>query len=238
MRLDLYLLNNGYFDSRNKAQYEIKKGNVFVNGSPILKSSHEVSDSDIIELNHDNGLKYVSKGGLKLEKALSYYKINPNNLVCLDIGSSTGGFTDCLIKNGASLVYAVDTGSNQLHESLKNNKKVISKENTNYLDLDSSKLNKIDLVVIDVSFVRIETILEKVINDFKEVKVIALIKPQFELGKVYIKNGVVKDPKLHKMVIENIKTFLELKNVEYKDIIESPILGGSGNKEFLISFDL
>ncbi len=238
MRLDNKLVELGLIESRNKAKYEIESGNVLVNNKVVTKPAYEIKEDDNIEFIKQNELKYVSKGGLKLEKALKEYNINPLNLTCLDIGSSTGGFTDCLIQNGAKLVYAIDTGTNQLHESLRNNPKIISYESTNFLTLDISKLDKIDLIVIDVSFVKVETILDKVIDSYKDAIVISLIKPQFEIGKTYIKNGVIKDPKVHKKVIEQIELYLKSKQIKYSKIIESPILGGSGNKEYLISFKI
>ena len=238
MRLDQYLVENSFYESRNKAKYEIEKGNILVNNVPILKASFIIKESYTINVIKENELKYVSKGGLKLERAIDYYKIDVKDKTCLDIGSSTGGFTDYLIKNGIKEVYAVDTGTNQLHESLKNNPKVHSLEKTNFLDMNLSMKDSIELIVIDVSFVKLETILDRVIKEFKNVDVVALIKPQFELGKTYIKNGVVKDPKLHKMVIDNIILYLNSFNVNPREVIDSPILGGSGNKEFLISFKL
>ncbi len=238
MRLDQYLVENSFYESRNKAKYEIEKGNVLVNNVPILKASFIIKESDTINVIKENELKYVSKGGLKLERAIDYYKIDVKDKTCLDIGSSTGGFTDYLIQNGAKEVYAVDTGTNQLHESLKNNPKVHSLEKTNFLDMVLSMKDSIELIVIDVSFVKLETILDRVIKEFKNVDVVGLIKPQFELGRTYIKNGVVKDPKLHKMVIDNIILYLNSFNVNPREVIDSPILGGSGNKEFLISFKL
>ncbi|MBP5342898.1 TlyA family RNA methyltransferase [bacterium] len=238
MRLDQYLVNNNYYESRNKAKYEIDNGNVLVNSVPVLKSSYLVSLDDVISIIKENELKYVSKGGLKLERALEYYKIDVENKTCLDIGASTGGFTDCLLKHKAKEVYAVDTGYNQLHESLRGMTEIHSYEKTNFLSMDLFFKDDIDIIVIDVSFVKLETILERVLKEFKNVVVIALIKPQFELGKTYIKNGVVKDKKLHDMVINNIKLYLSSYNVSIKEVIESPILGGSGNKEFLISFKI
>lgn len=238
MRLDNEIVYRGLIESRSKAKYEIENGNVLVNNKTITKPSYDVIDSDSIEIIKEKELKYVSKGGLKLEKALFEFNIDPNGLVCLDIGSSTGGFTDCLIQSGAKLVYSIDTGTNQLHEKLRKDKRVVSLENTNFLNLDMSNFEKINLVVIDVSFISVTTILDKLINEFKDVKVISLIKPQFEIGRTFIKNGVIKDPKVHKQVLDKIELYLKSKNVKYSRIIDSPILGGSGNKEFLISFDL
>ena len=143
-----------------------------------------------------------------------------------------------MIQSGASMVYAIDVGTNQLHESLKTNPKVMSLENTNFLTMDISNFNKIDIAVIDVSFIQVEKIYDRLIRDFKGLTVVSLIKPQFEIGKSYIKNGVIKDPKLHNQVKEQITLYLKSKNIPYEDIIDSPILGGSGNKEFLISFKI
>ena len=237
MRLDQFLKEEGYFESRAKAQYEIKEGNIKVNDITILKPSFEVTSNDHIEV-LEGTLEYVSRGGLKLEKALDAYQIDVNGKTCLDIGASTGGFTHCLINSGASLVYALDVGSLQLHESLRNNPKVISLENTNFLTYDLSNLSKIDIIVIDVSFIKVETILERIIKNFKDVTVVFLIKPQFELGHIYMKNGVVKDEKMRQYAIKQITSFIEHYNIKLSPVIESPIKGGSGNIEYLSSFKL
>ena len=235
MRLDLYLVECSIFESRNKAQYEIKNGKVTVNNKIVTKSSYDVSDDDIVDTMPDT-LKYVSKGGLKLEKALNYFSIDVKGKTCLDIGASTGGFTDCLIQYGAKEVYSVDVGTDQLHESLKTNPKVHSYEKTNFLTMDLNILPKIDIIVTDVSFIKVETILERVIDSFNDVTVIFLIKPQFEVGRMYIKNGVIKDESIRVKVINDIKEFLKSHNINTNEIIESPILGGSGNKEYLTYF--
>ena len=235
MRLDLYLVECSIFESRNKAQYEIKSGKVTVNNKIVTKSSYDVSDDDIVDTMPDT-LKYVSKGGLKLEKAIDYFNIDVNGKTCLDIGASTGGFTDCLIQYGAKEVYSVDVGTDQLHESLKSNPKVHSYEKTNFLTMDLNILPKIDIIVTDVSFIKVETILERVIDSFNDATVIFLIKPQFEVGRMYIKNGVIKDESIRVEVINDIKEFLKSHNIKTNEIIESPILGGSGNKEYLTYF--
>ncbi|MCR5741327.1 MAG: TlyA family RNA methyltransferase [Gammaproteobacteria bacterium] len=232
MRLDQYLVNNSFYESRNKAQYEIKNSKVMVNNKIVTKASFDVSDSDTVKV-LDQSLIYVSKGGLKLEKALDYFKIDPHGFVCLDIGSSTGGFTDCLLKRGASEVYAVDVGTDQLHKSLREDMRVHLYENTNFLSFDLSQLKKLDIIVTDVSFIKVETILERVIDNFKDVIVVFLIKPQFELGHIYLKGGVVKEEALHNKAINQVIEFLKSKNVSINEVIESPILGGSGNKEYL-----
>ncbi len=233
MRLDNYLVSNGFFESRNKAQYEIKNENVLVNKKTITKASFDVSDADVVEVLSSETLKYVSKGGLKLERALDYFMINPSNLSCLDIGSSTGGFTDCLLKRGAKEVYAVDTGTNQLHESLRSNEKIHLYENTNFLKMDLDILKDIKLITIDVSFTKVEPILERVIKSFKDVSVVFLITPQFELGQVYLKGGVVREESLRNKVKTQILDFIKSYGIKTNEIIDSPILGGSGNKEYL-----
>ena len=154
--------------------------------------------------------------------------------VILDIGASTGGFSDCSIQNGAKLVYAVDVGTNQLHEKLRNNPKIVSYENTNILDFDITNLEKIDFIVMDVSFVSIEYLLPK-INEFitDNNQFICLIKPQFEVGKMKMKNGVVKDKSIHIQVINNVKEELNKYGLDIFKLVKSPILGQSGNTEFL-----
>ncbi len=237
MRLDLYLVECGIFESRNKAQYEIKNSKVTINNKIVTKPSYDVSDRDIVDTLPDT-LKYVSKGGLKLEKALEYFNIDVLDKVCLDIGSSTGGFTDCLIQKGAKEVYSIDVGTDQLHELLKSNPKVHSYEKTNFLTMPLDILPKIDIIVTDVSFIKVETILERVISSFKDTKVIFLIKPQFEVGRMYIKNGVIKDESVRLNVKSDILNFLKSHNIKTNEIIDSPILGGSGNKEYLTYFEI
>ncbi|MCB9498645.1 MAG: TlyA family RNA methyltransferase [Bacillales bacterium] len=237
MRLDIYLVQNQYFESRNKAVYSIKKGLVLINGLVVDKPSFIVSDSDIVSVK-DDALKYVSKGGLKLEKALSFYKISPKGYSCLDIGSSTGGFTDCLLQNGAKLVYSIDVGTDQLHKKLKEDSRVKSYEQTNFLDFNLTVLPKIDLICIDVSFTSIKPIIKRIVENFKETIIIALIKPQFEAGKIYMKNGVLKDKNIQKSILNDIKAFLKSLNLSYDEVIDSPIKGGSGNQEYLIKINI
>jgi len=232
MRLDNYLVLKGYFDSRTKAQSIIKSKLVKVNDKIIDKPSFDINDNDVVLVTKDN-CPYVSRGGLKLEEAIKVFNLDFKDKVVLDIGSSTGGFTDCAIKHGARLVYAVDVGRDQLHESLKNNPKVISYEETNIKDIDSFE-NKIDYVVMDVSFVSIEYIIEYIYKFVSESDAfMCLIKPQFEVGKMYLKNGIVKDKNLYRKVLENIIAKLSEYNLGIVDIRLSPIKGGSGNKEFI-----
>lgn len=239
-RLDVFLVKNGYYETRNKAQNAIESKDIKVNDKVIDNSSHKVDENSKIEI-ISVSLPYVSRGGLKLEKALKVFDINPFNNIVLDIGASTGGFTDCILQNGARKVYALDVGENQLHESLKNNGKVISLEKTNFRTIDTNlyKTYNIDLIVIDVSFISLSYIFEnasKILNQDK--KIIALIKPQFETNrKEHNKNGVVNNPKIHFDVIKNVinsanKYGLYLNKLDY-----SPIKGDkSGNIEYISLF--
>ena len=230
MRLDLFLVEKGYFKTRSKAKLALDEGQVLVNGKKE-KASYDAKEDDLIELVNVN--PYVSRGGLKLEGAINSFRLDFKDKVILDIGASTGGFTDCSLKHGAKLVYAVDVGTLQLDESLRNNPKVISYEQTNIKDIDHFD-NDIDYLVMDVSFVSIEHLLpslDHLITDNNAL--ICLIKPQFELGHLNMKNGIVKDKKLHMKVLNNVFEELKLYNLGIYKLIESPILGGSGNKEFL-----
>lgn len=231
MRLDLYLVENNYFESRNKAKNEIENGNVIIDGKVIKKSSFDVNDNMNIVIS-DNICPYVSRGGYKLEKAINEFMLDFNNRTILDIGASTGGFTDCALKNGAKLVYSLDVGSSQLHESLRNNSKVVVLENTNILDYNPNI--EFDYLVMDVSFVSIEYLLPKLdelIND--DNSLICLIKPQFEVGKIHLKNGIVKDKNLYLKILENLNSELSKYNLGIEKITLSPIKGGDGNKEFI-----
>ena len=231
-RIDVLLFEKNYYNSREKAKEAIKSSKVKLNGQLVTKPSLEVEENCEFET---LPFSFVSRGGIKLQKAIETFKIDLKDKVVLDIGASTGGFTEVCLKNGAKKVYAVDTGKDQLDETLKTNSKVVNLEQTNYLNLDCSKFN-IDFVVIDVSFVSLTKILPKVATDFKIVGLVALIKPQFEVGLEYAKKhkGIVKDEKMHKKVLENIKNLLKNLNFSIFGEIESPIKGGDGNKEFLI----
>ncbi len=178
MRIDQYLVINKYFTSRTKAKEEIKNGHVYVNDKQILSPNYDYTNGIIKIINQ---MPYVSRGGLKLEKAINYFNLDFNDKVILDIGASTGGFTDCALKHGARKVYAVDVGTSQLDEGLKNNPKVVSQENTNILD---AKINeKVDILVMDVSFVSIKHLLDALLRFLDDDNyLVCLIKPQFEVG--------------------------------------------------------
>ena len=233
MRLDIYLTENNHTESRTKAKSLIEASLVMVNGKIISKSSFEINEDDEVKIIGNNN-PYVSRGGLKLEAAINNFNLDFKDKVVLDIGASTGGFTDCALQHGAKLVYAVDVGSDQLHPSLKNNPKVVSMEKTNVKDLTSLP-SPIDFVVMDVSFVSIEYLLPYIYKFVMEASdgFVMLIKPQFELGHQKLKNGVVRDSKTHLRVIENVKAELNKYNLGIYNLIPSPILGGDGNKEFL-----
>jgi len=233
MRLDTLIIEKKLTRSRSVASELIKKGLVKVNGKIIIKPSTKFSEGVVIEIIEQP--KYVSRGGLKLEKALIEFKINPKDLIVLDIGSSTGGFTDCLLQNSAKKVYAVDVGTDQFDPKLKNDPRIILMEKTDIRKIDLLP-EKPDLAVIDVSFISLELILKKVIDLLSpNAKIIALIKPQFETNKKdKNKSGVVKNDKLRKDSVEKIKNYASKIGLGVLKIIDSPLLGGAGNKEYFI----
>ena len=196
-RLDLLLVEKKFFETREKAKREIMAGNVIVNEQAVIKAGMMFKDTDELNIRIKDKLKYVSRGGLKLEKAIKIWNLDFKDKLVLDIGASTGGFTDCSLQNGAKLVFSVDVGKNQLDWKLRNNEKVVSMEEMHIKDLKESDLKgkKVDFIVIDVSFIS----LTKVIPYFKKFlsengKIIMLIKPQFEVGREKIgKNGVVEN---------------------------------------------
>lgn len=235
-RLDVYIFENGYYDTREKARIAIMEGKVFVNGQKEDKPGTMVkSESNIIV--KDNKLKYVSRGGYKLEKAIDVFNIILKEKTCMDIGSSTGGFTDCMLKNGAKKIFAVDCGTNQLDYSLRINKKVFTMENTNarYLTYDEIG-EKVDFITVDVSFISLKHIIPVVKNLLKDNGIsVMLIKPQFEAGKdKVLKHGIIKDKNIHVEVINNVIKFCQDENLYVYDLSFSPIKGPAGNIEFLI----
>lgn len=231
LRLDIYLKENMNI-SRQKAKELIESGNVKINGKEVIKPAFKVDESDDIKVSDsDNVLKYVSRGGYKLEKALKEFCINIKG-VCIDIGASTGGFTECMLREGADKVYAVDVGSDQLHNSLRNDKRVVSMENC---DIRNADIEKADFISCDVSFISLEKIfphIERLLKD--EGMCIFLIKPQFEAGRENLnKRGIVKDIKVHRKVIRDVIEYGRNSGLFVKDITYSPIRGGDGNIEYL-----
>ncbi len=233
-RLDVYLQTNNLAESRERAKQLILKSCVYVNNKLITKPSVKVNSSDKIEIK--NNFNYVSRGASKIEKAIKFFDVDLNDKIAVDIGASTGGFTDFLIKNNAKKVYAIDVGHGQLHESLKKNENVINLEGTNFRYIDTSIFcESIDIITVDVSFISLKLILPKIYeisND--QTDIIVLIKPQFEAGKQNVgKNGIIKDKKIHLEVLNNIKAYCDENGLHLKDLTFSPIKGGDGNIEYL-----
>jgi len=233
-RLDLLLLKNNLADSRHKAQGLILSGVVKVNGVIISKAGSLFDEDCKIEITQ-NSCPFVSRGGLKLQGALDSFKIDVKNLNCLDIGSSTGGFTDCLLQNGASKVIALDVGKNLLDEKIKNDERVYTIERFNARNLEKDVLPfEVDFIVIDVSFISLKIILKRVKEVLKNAKVLALIKPQFEAGRKNVKKGIVKDENVKFEVLSGIKEFAKTIGYKVEGIEKSPIKGAKGNEEFFI----
>ncbi|MBR1444365.1 MAG: TlyA family RNA methyltransferase [Firmicutes bacterium] len=235
-RIDI-AVKEKYNISRDKVKEIIGKGGVTLNGKAIKKASVMVEDSDEIILDTDMMIPYVGRGGLKMEGAIKVFGIDIENKICMDIGASTGGFTDCMLRYGARKVYAVDVGSEQLAKKLKNDARVISMEKTDIRRLKKEDIaDEIECIGADVSFISLEKILpyaEKLLKSGGELAV--LIKPQFEAGREYVgKGGIVKDIKIRKRVVKRITEFSGQIGFEVLGIAVSPIKGGSGNIEYLM----
>lgn len=233
-RLDIALKDSMNI-SRQKASELIKLSLVRVNNKIINKPSYIVSEDDSIVVDSsDDVLKYVSRGGYKLERAIDKFSININNKVCADIGASTGGFTHCMLQNGAKIVYTYDVGSNQLAEIIRNDSRVIVNENTDVRDVKDK--NFADFVSCDVSFISLRHILPVIyrfLNDKGEA--VILVKPQFEAGREFLnKKGIVKNPKVHKKVLKDIIEGCKLNNLYPRNLSYSPIKGGDGNIEYIL----
>ncbi|OGW03760.1 MAG: RNA methyltransferase [Nitrospinae bacterium RIFCSPLOWO2_01_FULL_39_10] len=234
-RLDNLLLERGIVQSRERAKGLILSGDVRVNGNPVNKAGTLIDENAEIEITKD--IPYVSRGGLKLEKAIKEFNINVKDKVAIDVGASTGGFTDCLIQYGAKKVYAVDVGYGQLAWKLRNDPRVVIIERKNVRYIKPSDIGEpVDIATIDVSFISLKLVLPVVKNLLKENgEIIALIKPQFEVGKGEVgKGGIVKDEEKHKKVISEIKSFAIDSGFKVLNVTESPIAGQKGNVEFLI----
>lgn len=235
-RLDVRLVRMGLAPSREKAKEWIKTGQVKCSGRVCDKAGMLVGDDEIVEVLAEP-LRYVSRGGLKLEKALQAFQICIEAQVCLDAGASTGGFTDCMLQHGAAKVYAVDVGHGQLAEKLQEDARVISMENTNVKELSPALLGQIcDFASADLSFISLEKVLPAIAGCVKAGgQLVCLVKPQFEAGKDKVgKKGVVKDAKVHKQVLIKVTNFCEAIGLAVRHLTVSPILGQEGNREFLI----
>ena len=235
-RLDLVLCEKNLVSSRQRAKSLIMAGKVKVNDKQIDKPGTLIGPEDTIDLKEE--LSFVSRGGLKLQEGLIVLNLNPGGLVCLDIGASTGGFTDCLLQNGAKKVFAVDVGYGQLAWKLRNDSRVVVIERTNIRNMPLTALPcSVDLVTIDVSFISLKIVVPAVLKFMnKKAVILALIKPQFEVGKGKVgKGGVVRDPELHEEVIRNLTEFFKDIGLSASHAHPFSILGPKGNKEFLIS---
>lgn len=245
LRLDKLLLERGLVPSRERAQALVIAGKVMVNGQKVEKSGTLVDRASEIRLLGDD-LKYVSRGGLKLERALHHWNINVRGRVCLDVGASTGGFTDCLLQHGAARVIAIDTGHGQIAFQLRQDSRVRLLEKTNARYLTRQQLgDSVDLIVMDVSFISAALVLPAVIsaafqddlNPRSGGEIVVLIKPQFEVGRELVgKGGIVRDAAAQQQAVEKIKAAVQKISLGLAslDVIESPILGAEGNREFLL----
>lgn len=236
-RLDVLLVKQGFAESREKAKAIIMSGIVFVDGQREDKAG-SVFEEDKISLEVRGAtLKYVSRGGLKLEKAMETFPLVLTDVISMDIGASTGGFTDCMLQNGAKKVYSVDVGHGQLAWKLRNDERVVCMEKTNFRYMKPEDIeDKLDFASVDVSFISLTKILIPARNLLKEGgSMVCLIKPQFEAGKDKVgKKGVVREPEIHEEVIEKVIDFADLIGFSIKGLTNSPIKGPEGNIEYLV----
>jgi 23S rRNA (cytidine1920-2'-O)/16S rRNA (cytidine1409-2'-O)-methyltransferase len=237
-RIDVLLVEKGFFDSREKARKNLMAGLVFVDNARVDKPGEKVKRDANIEVK-GVAIPYVSRGGLKLEKAIKAFDLNLEGKISMDVGASTGGFTDCMLKNGASKVFAVDVGYGQMAWSLRTDPRVVCMERTNIRYVKSEDIgDKLDFASIDVSFISLKLVLpvvKSLLNENGEI--IALIKPQFEAGREKVgKKGVVRDPEVHREVVDKIVTFAQSIGLSLKGLTFSPIKGPEGNIEYLAYF--
>lgn len=234
-RLDHLLVTRGLCESREKGKRLILAGEVLVNDEPVTKAGQLVPDDAAIRIKTPP--KFVSRGGFKLEGALEHFGIDVTHMVCLDVGASTGGFTDCLLQRGAAKVYAFDVGTNQLVWKLRNDPRVVSREHCNVRHLKPGDVpDPIDLIVADVSFISLTLVLPPAFLTLRPTgQAVVLIKPQFELSREEIgRGGIVRDPALHQKACAKIQSFVESQpGWEWRGLMESPIQGTDGNREFL-----
>lgn len=236
IRLDVALTEKGLVESREKGKALIMAGKVFVNGQKVTKAGTTVNEDDLIEIKGDK-LPFVSRGGLKLDKAIHSFDINLKNTICMDIGASTGGFTDCMLQNGAKKVFSVDVGYGQLAWKLRTDERVINMERTNFRYIKPEDIEeKLDFASVDVSFISLDKILPVLYNLLKDNALsVCLIKPQFEAGREKVgKKGVVRDSETHIEVINKIVLLAKQLNYSVKGLDFSPIKGPEGNIEYLL----
>jgi 23S rRNA (cytidine1920-2'-O)/16S rRNA (cytidine1409-2'-O)-methyltransferase len=233
-RADILLVERGLFESRARAQAAIEAGGVTANGKIIAKPSETVPDDAAIEATPAH--PWLSRGGVKLAGALEQYPIEIEDHVCVDVGASTGGFTEVLLANGASLVYAIDVGRGQLHQTLHGHAKIVSMEETDIRSLAGKRLEiRPDVVVIDVSFISLKAVLPAILPlAASPMHLLALIKPQFEAERKHSKKGIIRDADVHRAVCDDIAVFVESLGCTDIKVFPSPIAGGDGNAEFFI----
>jgi 23S rRNA (cytidine1920-2'-O)/16S rRNA (cytidine1409-2'-O)-methyltransferase len=234
LRADQLLLKRNLASSRSEAQALIMAGQVFSSKGRIEKSGQLIPEGEALEVKQQ--LPFVGRGGLKLDHALREFKIDVSNLVCLDVGASTGGFTDCLLQRGAKKVYAVDVGYGQFHAKLRGDPRVVLFEKTNFRYFDREKIpEEIDLAVIDVSFISLSKILPRVKEVLKAGgRVVALVKPQFELGPKDLKKGVVRSQDLRDKAVEKVARCAKESGFRVLEKTESPLVGPKGNHEYFL----
>lgn len=236
-RLDTLLVELGLAESRQKAQALVIAGLVTVNGAPASKPGTAVADGDQVNVKGKDH-PYVSRGGVKLAHALDVFHVDPSGMTCLDIGSSTGGFTDCLLQRGAIKVFAVDVGENQLDYRLRSDPRVVAIEGMNARNMDLSLITgPVQLVVADVSFISLRLVIPPILPSVVEGgRLVLLVKPQFEAGREKVGKGIVRDERVHEEVLESLCGFFEGIGLVKEGVCESPILGKKGNKEFFVFF--
>jgi 23S rRNA (cytidine1920-2'-O)/16S rRNA (cytidine1409-2'-O)-methyltransferase len=240
-RLDQLLVDRGLADSRTQAQALILAGKVRVGDGDAARRDHKPGDTvdSASTIDVEEREPYVSRGGHKLAAALDAFAIDPRGMTTLDVGASTGGFTDVLLQRGARHVYALDVGRGQLAESLRRDDRVTSHERTNARALTATTLPEpIDLAVIDVSFISLDKVLQPVMATLHpKAPIVALVKPQFEAGKGRTDRGVVRDPAIHREVLERVTEHARTLGLGTRDVIASPLLGSEGNREFLVHLE-
>jgi 23S rRNA (cytidine1920-2'-O)/16S rRNA (cytidine1409-2'-O)-methyltransferase len=235
-RLDLYLVEKGFTESREKAKALIMSGIVYVNDQKELKAGRDIKSDDVVEV-RGSTLKYVSRGGLKLEKAMQEFPIDLTDCICMDIGASTGGFTDCMLQNGAKKVYSIDVGYGQLAWKLRSDERVVNLERTNFRYVTEEQIpEEIDFASVDVSFISLKIILPVMYERLKmNGEAVCLIKPQFEAGREKVgKKGVVRDVNVHIEVIERIVEYASQQKFKVSGLSFSPVKGPEGNIGYLI----
>jgi 23S rRNA (cytidine1920-2'-O)/16S rRNA (cytidine1409-2'-O)-methyltransferase len=228
------LVERGLFESRARAQAAIAAGLVTANGAAVRKPSEQVASDAVLRA--EPAHPWVSRGGVKLAAALDVFKIDPNGRVCLDVGASTGGFTQALLARGAARIYAVDVGRDQLHARLRGRREVIALECTDVRELDAAKIPEpVDIVVVDVSFISLKRVLPAALEFASaQAALVALIKPQFETERRHLKKGIVRDGAVHRSVCDDIAAVVGSLGWTVLGVTPSPIRGGDGNAEFLL----